>query len=190
MRTGVGILLAVLLISGLTVSTSAAQTEAEPPSLHAVWDFVVEPSKVEEFENVNKKMAELYRKEELVYRWDTASTDDNHYYSWVPVKDLADVSAMYQAFNKAAEKMGPAAKEIDEAMGGTFETVRVSLWRWNHELSYVPDTPRLEPEEMAFLRYHFLYGKSDKTEDLIGVLKKYKELYPRKNIATGYNVWV
>ena len=190
MKTGVAILSTALLIFGLTVSTSVAQTEEEPPSLHAIWDFVVSPSKVEEFENVNKKMAELYRKEELVYKWSTASTDDNHYYSWVPVKDLADVSAMYRAFNEAAEKMGPAAKEIDKAMGGTFESVRVSLWRLNHELSYEADEPRLEQDEVNFFRYHFLYGNSAKTEDLIGVFKKYKALYKSKNIPAGYSVWV
>ncbi len=190
MKTGIAILLVGLVFCCLTVSPGEAQTEEGPPSLHAIWDFVVSPSNVGEFESVYKKMAELYRKQELSYTWGTASTDDYHYYSWVPVKDLADVSAMYTAFNEAAEKMGPEAKELDKAVGSTFESVRVSLWRINHELSYVPDEPRLRPQEGVFLRYVFFYGNGAKTEELIGVFKKYKELYESENIAAGYNVWV
>jgi hypothetical protein len=190
MKTGAKILLVVLLCCGLSASTSVAQTEEAPPSLYAIWDIVVPPSKVGEHEDAAKKMAEIYRKQDLPYKWGTASSDEYHYQSWVPVKDLADVSAMFKAFNEAAEKMGPAAVEIDKAMGATFESARLSLWRRNDELSYEPDDPRLKQEEVKFFRYHLLYSHGAKTEKLIGIFKKYKELYKSKNITAGYTVWV
>lgn len=184
------VFITTVMCLGLSVTNSGAQSEETPPSLYAIWDIVVHPSKATEYEALAKKLADLYRKQDVPYKWGTASSDDYQYNSWAPVKDLADVSAMFKAYNDAMEKMGPVAKETDEAIGATVESVRLSLWRRNQELSYEPEQPRLEQEEVKFFRYFFLYGKLEKLEQLRGVFNKYEELYKRKNIQTPYSIWV
>ncbi len=111
MKSRVTFLLIAGIIFGLCCSASTAQTE-DAPELHAIWDIVVLPSKVAEYEETAKKSADLYRQHKVPYKWTAASTDDLHYYFLAPVKNLGEVDAMFISFQEADKMIGSEADQI------------------------------------------------------------------------------
>lgn len=57
------------------------------------------------------------------------------------------------------------------------------------DLSYMPENPRLKPEEVNFYNWTFTYLLPGKEKELEEMSKKYKTLYQTKNIPDGFFVY-
>jgi hypothetical protein len=188
MKTRFLTLLFTGLIFGLFAAGGFAQTEEPASELYVFWDEVVHPSKVAQYEESGKQMVSMFK--DFPYKWSATSTDDLHYFYGIPVKDLADAEAMFKAFEEADKKLGDKTKELNQSFLGTTESMRIQMWRLNHELSYVPENPRVNENEVKFLRITYFYYDVGTEDKVVPIVKKFKELYRSKNIPDGYNVWV
>lgn len=175
------------LILALPTWTDAQEAESE---LQVIWDIVVHPSKIDEFESAAKKELVLYEKQKFPHAWWAASTQDYHYYYGVRVESLAEVDELNQAFEKAAKNMGADYAALQEKYSGTFDSARMFMWSLDNNLSYRPKNPRLQPEEAPFVSWSFIYFKGGMDEEVKAISKKWKALYERKNVPNGYSLLV
>jgi len=155
-----------------------------------IWDVLVHPSKVAQFEEALKNQVALYGEAEFPYSWFAASTEDFHYYFGIQVEDHAAVDQVFAAFEKIKEKLGADWDALHESFAGTEESLRVSRWNLRRDLSYTPEKARLKPEQMAFTEWSFVYFTPG-TEAKAGKnAKRWRELYESKGAPDGFDVWV
>jgi hypothetical protein len=188
MKTKVTLLLAAGLLIGLCASTGVAQTEEPASELYAIWEMVVNPSKVDQYEENQKEWAILYK--DHPYKWWVTSTDDLHYHYGFLLKDFSDADALFKAFEEHYQKLGARAEELERSGAGTVVSTHAAMWRLNNQLSYAPENPRLKEEEIDFFRLHYLYFQGGTEAKAAEIFKKWKDLYARKNVPDAYSVWV
>ena len=73
---------------------------------------------------------------------------------------------------------------------GTYEYIKQGVIRTRPDLSYVPENPRLKPEEGVYIRWGQCYVKADKTREFEEIMKKWVALFKEKNIGGGFNTFM
>ncbi len=188
-RISLGLTLGLLM--GLCILSVDARAEEKKAELYLIYDIVVKPSKVFEFEKALKEEFLIYAKHGARLPNEIASTEDFHYYLLAPMEGFAGIDELYKGFGEAINKMGTATYEaILESFEGTYEYVQPQIWSLRHDLSYMPENPRIKPEEVKFFHYDFYYFKSGTQVKIEEMAKKYKALFESKNIPDGYYLWV
>ena len=81
-------------------------------------------------------------------------------------------------------------QDIVKRWGRACEYWRYFLTRHQPELSYTTESPRLQPEEVKFRRWHNFYVLPGKEKDLEAVFKEWLALYKASNFPDGYQVFV
>lgn len=190
MKSKVSVFVLVGLVVSLCSLTTLALGEEQEAQLWLVWDILVKPSKVMEFEKAMKDQVALYKKLKFPYPWSAASTEDNYYYFLVHIKKFADIDNMYKAFAEAEKKMGAEYKAIEKSFIGTYEYVHPYLAYLNPELSYFPENPRVKPGEEGYLFYTYLYFKPGMEAEAEAVCKEWKALYKSKGVPDSYFMWI
>ena len=190
MKSKVSVFVLVGLVVSLCSLTTLALAEEQEAQLWLLWDILVKPSKVMEFEKAMKDQVALYKKHNFPYPWSVASTEDNHYFFLVPIKEFAEIDDINKAFDEAEKKMGADYKAIEKSFVGTMEHIHPYLWYLNLELSYFPETPRLKPGEDVYLYYTYLYFKPGMEAEAVAVCKEWKALYKSKGYPDPYFMWV
>jgi len=191
MKRKISLVLTLGLLMGFCVLSMDAQAEEKKAELHLIYDILVKPSKVFEFEKALKEEFIIYAKHGIRIPNQMASTDDFHYYLLLPMENFAGIDELYKQFDEAHKKMGAETYgAILKSFEGTYEYFRIQMWTLRHDLSHMPENPRTKPEEVKFVHYGFYYFKAGMQAEAEKLAKKYKALYESKNIPDGYLLWV
>ncbi len=180
--------IAVLFLTCYAFTTFAGE-EAKKPQLYVVWDILVKPSMVDEFEAVSKEELALYDKYEFPLSWYAYSTRDFHYYYIMKIENFAAIDEAHKAFGEIKEKMGDQYKVLMDRYAGTFEYAQSGIYKYLPELSYMPENPRLKKEEMNFFRMSFLYIDTSKEKKVEEIAKKWASLSKSKNVPDPYYLY-
>lgn len=164
--------------------------EEPKKQLYLVWDYVVKPDMVEEFEDVVIKRITLYRKYKSLYPMSTYVTKNFHYYFTVPMESLADVEKMYSIVDKIAEEAGEKWQEANKGLTDTYEYRKRGFITLRPELCYIPENPRLQLEEQKFFHWGFCFIKPGKEAEFESIQKDWAKLFEENNISTGFNLYV
>ncbi len=179
----------LLLVSCFSF-TAYAEEKAEKSQLNIVWDILVKPSMVATFEAAAKEEKALYEKYEFPYSWHAYSTHDFHYYYVMKVDNFTAMDELYKAFGEIKKKMGDQYQALMDRYAGTFEYGQSGIYKCLHELSYMPENPRLKKEEIKFLRWSFLYIEGGKEKEVEEIAKQWASLSKSKNITESYFFYV
>jgi hypothetical protein len=182
------VLLLALVLLWLLPAVSEAQEEKS--ELFLFYDIVVHPSKVLEFETAIKKQAELLEKHQYPYPWLVASTNDFHYYFATPVDNYAAVDTVLEVSEQVAKEIGADFQAVEDLFEGTIEAQRTFFFSLNRELSYKPENPRLQPGEVGFIHYTYIYYKPGSERVVDPIIKRWRGVYASQNIRDGYDTWV
>jgi len=192
MRGKVSIFLIVSLVVSLCALTTLAQAEEKKPQLFVVWEYEVKPSMIEEFEAIVKEMVNQAYLSTYSYPWYIYSTDDFYYYSIQPLENYSDYKENLNAWKKVMKIM--ASDEKTKAMlnrfGDTYEYMKPWLVYHKPDLSYIPENPRLKPEEEGFIRIYFFYIKGGREQKFEEVCREWVSLYKKYKIKERCNVFV
>ena len=185
----------VILMVGLAVSlctfTALAQGEEQKAQAFYILEVAVKPSMISEYEAVVKELVSLNSQYKATYPWNGFSADDFHYYFGIPVEDLADIDNMYKEDSELEKKIGEEkSKEIEKGFAGTYEYVRTFMLYHSPDLSYAPESPRLQSEEANYRLWIWYYIQPDKEKEFQEVLKKFVPMAKSKSITDGYNIYV
>lgn len=174
---------------GLLIAPARAEEQKAQP--YFIEEVVVKPFMAAQYEAATKEAIAMYKE----YKWPwpmlTYSTEDFIYYFLYPLENFATIDEMYKTWYVMLDKFGKEKwQDLWKKMGEAHKYTRHTIYTFIPELSYIPENPRLKPDEMKFLYWGFCYvmpGKEKETEE---IFKKFVSLYKSKNITSGWNAFV
>lgn len=184
----------VVLLLAVCVLAFALPTPAQEkkPQFYFIEDDVVKPAMVSQFEAVIKEFnTVLWTQFNWPWAMETYATEDFHYYMCYPMASLTDVDKAFSFFNEILGKFGGQKYDaLNRKLGDTIEYFKQSTVTFSPELSYIPEKPRLKPEEMKFVYWGFCYVLPGREREFEAQFKKIAALFKAKKIDGGFNTWV
>jgi len=148
---------AIFMAIGPVHPLPASYQEA-PPQLYLMGDFLIDASRVAEYESALKDLLAALDEHGFSVRFDTYSTDDSHYYLIYGIENYAGVDRWRAAWRDFAQKMAPsdfpalrrrmAAAELERAY---------RFWHFRPDLSFLPEKERLKPEEIGYYTWDYVW---------------------------------
>jgi hypothetical protein len=167
-----------VFFGGLPVAAQAQNTQ---PQLYLRGDFVVDASRVGEYEAAVKEILAGLERYGFPFPFDTFSTDDNHYYILFPLKNYSDAELWSKSWGALSEKMGP---ENLQAVYGRMAAAGIELvyqfWYYRPDISFLPEKERLKPEEIGYYTWDFVYLIPGKEPEFEAVNKEWIALSKAK----------
>jgi hypothetical protein len=185
---GVFLFLAVCIMA-LAPFASAQQKK---PQLYFVEDYVVKPSMVATYEAASKDLiATVFQPYNWSWPLETYVTEDFHYYCVYPIASLTDLDKAFATFNEILGKFGEQKWDaLNRKMGDASEYYKQGTFTFSPELSYIPEKPRLKPEEEKFIYWGFCYVMPGREREFEALFKKIVELCKSKKLAIQFNTFV
>jgi hypothetical protein len=176
-----------LCLSALTI---AAQAQEQETQLYFIRQIRVKPSKIMDyFEGAKELMAQI-KEHNFPYPISVFRCNDFTLSFSVPLENTADLQKLGDTMNELMAKIAPEpGQKIQKLLDGTSEYREDGLIALRPDLSYIPDNPRLKPEEINYYNWTFTYILPGKEQALEEMAKKYKTLYQAKNIPDGFMLY-
>ncbi len=188
-------LIGALTAAGVLAAGSFAgdEQEGQKPQMYCIYKEVVKPSKTKQYEAALKNMIAEFKEYDIdpeMVNFTTVFGPEMGYVYVMPIENFAGMDTMYENWEAAIEIIGKDRfTEIVAAAEGAIDHIDVFHVLHRADLSYVPENPRLTPDEIQYVHYGFYYlipGKQEKLED---VARKFVELYKSKNISSGWSIY-
>jgi hypothetical protein len=169
------------LIIILGILPAAIRSEEAQPQLYLMGDFLVDTSRVAEYEAAIKDVLASLEKHGFPFRLDTYSTDDCHYYIVYLLKNYADADLLFKAWAELAQKMGPENLQALHRRIITAEIERIfQFWYYRPDISFLPEKERLKPEEIGHYTWDFVWLIPGKEAEFEAVNKEWITLSTAK----------
>ncbi len=182
--------LGIGFILGLCLLAPPAQCEEQEVEMFLVEEIVLNPSGAEVYEEAIKEMIGLYTEHSLGYSVSCFIRDDFHYYFSFPIKNYGDIDNIYKQWYAFLEKWGMENYQaMMKKLEGTYESIGMSVIRLMPEMSYVPENPRLSPDEALFRLWGSCYVKPGKEKEVAENFKKIAAMWKEKGITTGWETY-
>jgi hypothetical protein len=160
--------------------------------LYMVHKDVIKANMVKQYEKAVNELYDQFKAHNFGMQIQFASsTDENEYFYLTQISSYADLDKTDAIWGEFYEKAGEETMSaIDKQFEGTYEHHNNYVIRLSRELSYMPENPRLKPEETNFVHWVYHQIEEGKEQQATELAKKYKALWAKNNIGDGYNVWV
>jgi hypothetical protein len=186
--------MAVLLFLAVSALAFAlpAPAQEKKPQLWFVEDNVVKPAMAAQFEAALKEFnAAIWGPYNWPWAMETYATEDFHYYLCYPMASLTDIDKAFSVFTEIVGKFGEQKHDaLNRKMGEASEYYKQGTLTFSPELSYIPEKPRLKPEEMKFVYWGYCYVLPGKEKEFEAQFKKIAALFKAKNVDSGFNTFV
>ena len=191
MRRGTWIVsFAVLVACTFGVVSLVPAGEKEEGKLYFIEEVTVKPDGVAAYEAAIKGFTTVLAEHGFPYSFEAYATDDYHYYNVYPIKDLADVDALYKSWMKFLESWGwDKYEEMEKQISGSYETNRFMLSRSRPDLSYMPEQHPYDPDKSNYLLWGYCYVKPGKERAFEKNFKEFVTLFTAKEVPFGWNTW-
>jgi hypothetical protein len=175
------IILILVLATCLAAWPDRALPQESQPQFRLMGDFLVDVSKVAEYEAALKELMKNLENYGFPFGAYVFSTDDSHYYAFFPVKDYADVDLWFKAWGELAQKMGREKLQAIHARIVAAELERVyTFWRFRPDISFLPEKERLKPEEIGYYTWDFVWLIPGKEAEFEAINKEWIALSTAK----------
>jgi hypothetical protein len=190
MKRNVIIVVAFLVVMGFSSISLFAEEEEPKHQSFLLTEVVIHKYKAAEYEKLSEEMVALYAEHKSTYPWYEFVTDDLNYMYSIPIMDYADIDAMDKEDNEIWKKIGEEkGKQIEERWADIIKCSQTWITTHREDLSYQPESPRLEAKKANFRHIVNYYIKVGSTNEFVEVLIKLKDLCKSKNVADVYNVY-
>jgi len=181
--------LALAVFLGL-VPASVHSQEAQPQLL-LMGDFLVDTSRVAEYETAVKELLAGLEKHGFPFLLDAYSTDDNHYYIVYGLKNYADTDSWFKAWADLAQKMGPENLQALHRRIVAAEIERVyQFWYYRPDISFLPEKERLKPGEIGYYTWDYVWVIPGKEAEFEAVNKEWIALSKAKKAHDPFLTYV
>jgi hypothetical protein len=179
------------LLVVLGVLPAAVRSQQVQPELRLVGDFLVDTSRVAEYEAAVRDLLANLAKHEFAFNLDIYSTDDSHYYAVYPLKNYADADAWFKAWAELAQKMGPENLQAIRRRIVACEIERVyQFWYYRPDISFLPQKERLKPNEIGYYTWDFVWVIPGKEAEFEAANKEWIALSKAKGARDPFYTWV
>jgi hypothetical protein len=134
----------------------------------------------------NEFMAQV-QEHKFPYPINVYRCNDFSFWFLVPLDNIAELEVLGNTMNELMAKIVPEKGEkIQKLWSDTTEYRKDGLIALRPDLSYIPENPRLKPEEANFFNWTLTYILPNKEQEFEEIAKKYKTLYQTKKIPDGF----
>jgi len=184
-------LLVLALAVFLGILPASVHSQEAQPQLLLMGDFLVDTSRVAEYETAVKELLVNLEKQGFPFLLDTYSTDDSHYYIVYGLKNYADADSWLKAWNELGEKMGPENLQALHKRIVATEIERVyQFWVYRPDISFLPEKERLKPEEIGFYTWDYVWVIPGKEAEFEAVNKDWIALSKAKKARDPFLTYV
>ena len=173
------------LLLGLWTSGATAQ-EAPQGQLVRILTVKVDPSKVTEYEEAVKDLFAGMAKEKFSFPISGAVGADLVHGFLSPIENFAALDKLEEELSQVIGKN----PQIMERLSKASESRTYWVIRERPDLSYVPENPRLQPDEIRFMHLDRYYLRPGTEAEAEATAKAWVKLYRRKYVADGFRVSV
>ena len=162
------------LVVILGVLPASIRSQEAQPQLYLMGDFLADTSRVGEYEMAIKELLTNLEKHGFPFRLDTYSTDDSHYFTVFPLKNYADADLWFKEWGEIARKIGPENLQALHGRIVACEIERVyQFWYYRPDISFLPEKERLEPEEIGYTTWDFVWVIPGKESEFEAINKEW-----------------
>jgi len=170
---------------------AAVHSQEAQPQLLLMGDFLVDTSRVAEYETAVKGLLANLEKHGFPFLLDTYSTDDNHYYIVYGLKNYADADSWLKAWTELGKKMGPENLQALHGRIVAAELERVyQFWVYRPDISFLPEKERLKPEEIGYYTWDYVWVIPGKEAEFEAVNKEWIALSKAKKAHDPFLTYV
>jgi len=178
------------LVVFLGLLPAAIHSQESRPQLRLVGDFLVDSSRVAEYEAAIRELLANLEKHGFPFALDMYSTDDNHYYAVYPLKNYADADLWIKAWGELRQKMG---SENLQALHGRIVAAEIErvyqFWYYRPDISFLPEKERLKPEERGYYTWDFVSVIPGREGEFEAVNKEWIALSGAKKARDPFYTW-
>jgi len=179
------------LVVILGVLPAAIRSPDARPQLYLRGDFLVDTSRVGEYEAALKELLTNLGKHGFPFRLDIYSTHDSHYYLVFPLKNYADADLWIKAWGELGQKMGPQNLQALHGRIVACEIERVyQFWIYRPDISFLPEKERLEPEQIGYTTWDFVWVIPGKEAEFEAVNKEWIVLSKAKKARDPFLTFI
>ena len=191
MRDEISVFLMVGIVISFCSLTTLAKAEEQKAQSYVAVEWILKPGKAGDFEASWKEGVDECKKQNYYLPIYAYSMDDFHFCALYPVEIYSGIDDFSRAYIDHAKKMGmEKLQKIREPEYASIEYSRVFLIRYRSDLSYIPDKPRLKPEDANFIYIALCYVKPGKENEFEKICKERVTLDKSINRADGYDTFV
>lgn len=179
-------------MGSLLTLTAYAQEQMPEGQLIAIHEDIVMPSKVGEYEDAAKNLAELFDQNQMTNMSFTAANSEDFTYIYImPVDGYAGLEKMDAGFDELKNKIGETAyMAAMNKFNDCYDSHRDFLIKLRSDLSYNPDYGSEVSEGLNFRRWDFYYVKPGMEQRAEEIANKWKALYSKHQITEGYRLYM
>lgn len=185
--------LAVVCLLFLAVSVSAQMASMPKPEYYLIHEEVARPGMLAQYEATTREFLNMLTQQKAdpkVMGMNLYTTTDMHYLYVVPIANFGGVDAINQVFATMGQAVGKERwADLNRRGNLAIHSYNEFVALRRPDLSYVPATPRLKPEERRFVHWQFYSIDAAHTDDAEQVAKDYVALFKSKNIGDGFSVY-
>jgi hypothetical protein len=167
-----------LFLSGLPAAVLSQKPQRQ---LFLVGDFLVDTSRVAEYETALKDLLSNLKTHGFPFVFDTYTTDDGHYYMIFGLKSYAGVDSWFEAWAELGKRMGLENLRALHQRIAAAELERVyKFWVDRPDISFLPEKERLKPEEIGYCTWDYVWVIPGKEAEFEAVNKEWIALSKAK----------
>jgi hypothetical protein len=174
---------------------SAFAADMPKPAFITVHEEIVPPAALMRYEALTKELLSTLAAKNVTdpnVAFSTFMTPDFHYLYVSRLQGgLAGYETMFNAWMALPDKVGKDKwADLMARSVGTTSSYNEILAMRRDDLSYMPATPRLKPEEQGYARWQFYYLVPGKESEAEQVAKDYAAAFKSKNIGDGFTIYM
>lgn len=191
MKKEIKLRLLSVLIFTFFASYTFAQNEMSKTQLFLLHEDEVLPYMNENYESALKDFVKMFSDANIDRTYNIIQMDFFKYTSIIPVSDFDGLAKYYRMSADVMKKIGndkfeAAMKKFD----GCYNTHRNYLLTLRNDLSYKPAYGLNPDDGLNFRHIDYLYVIPGKENEMMDVIKAWKEMCTQKNIEEGYRIYV
>ena len=186
MKAKISGVLAACFILGLLPLAMNGQAPEKRFQLFLLNDELVKPSMKGEYYEAAKKWVAFMKDQGFPYPFNTFWTRDNHVYWIIPIQSYADIDKIMEESNKIREKSPEAAKAIEDAFKGTYETSRICIYALDYKYSMIGKEEAGESEEETFIFFDTYYFEPGCHAEINKIFDEMKAFVADKEIIQSW----
>jgi hypothetical protein len=168
----------------LPVFTQAQELKAQA---YLMTEYVVKPYMAKEFEAATLEEKAMFADINYSYGWNAFSTEDFHYYFFMPIgKDAASLDRHNAALDEAEARLPEDYETVEKRMAGAYEYYREMIVYLRPDLSYTPAASNIKPEESNYVFIELTYILPEKEKEFETYYKEWAALCQKIGFRIGY----
>jgi hypothetical protein len=186
MKKYIAIVIAFALLVPLVSSTAIAQ---DTPLSQILWveNSKVIPAKAQEYEAALKDWWGLFKKHKFSAPISVSMGADATYNLLIPMPNYATLDKLFAEYQGMLQKESTKAQNVLKRLGDAGNGADYWIAVSRPDLSYIPENPRLKPEEALFVRVNFFYIEPGTEAKMDAVIKKFVSSFKKHKISSGFN---